>query len=211
MLRKGWLRGDVTGDGLADRVAVVEDPRAAFRCRFAIAVYTRGRVLLRPLGRFIDKPSEAIGQPWPLVRLLASIDRRRGAEILLAMSHGASFEQSWLMTVRNGQLRRLSLPGSYAGQLEYGSVAAFGTSFDCGRAHSGVFLQASYSMINSRGNRWRYVVTRYRVERTRVEVVAARSTTVRGPYSARPRWWRPYYNEGDPFRRCTIAHQPRPS
>jgi hypothetical protein len=211
MLRKGWLRGDVTGDGLTDRVAVVEDPRVAFRCRFAIAVYTHGRVLLRPLGRFIDKPSEAIRQPWPLVRLLAPIDRPRGAEILLAVSHGASFEQSWLMTVRDGHLRRLSLPGAYAGQFEYGSVAAFGTSFDCRRAHSGVFLQASYSMTNSRGNRWRYGLTRYRVERTRIGVVAVRSATVRGPSSARPSWWRPYYNEGDPFRRCTIAQQPRPS
>jgi hypothetical protein len=211
MYRKGWLRGDVTGDRRPERVAIVEDRGASFRCRFGVAVISRGGTIVFPLGRFIDKPSEAIGQPWPLVRLLAPIDRRRGAEILLAVSHGASFEQSWLMTVREGHLRRLALPGSYAGQLEYGSVAAFGSSFDCGRAHSGVFLQASYSMIDSRGNRWRYGLTRYRVERTRVEVVAARSTTVRGPYSARPSWWRPYYNEGDPFRRCTIARQPRPS
>jgi hypothetical protein len=211
MVRKAWLRGDVTGDRRPERVAIIEDRRAPFRCRFGVTVLSRGGTIVFPLGRFVDNPAQLAGLPWPLVRLLARIDTNPGAEILVALSHGASFEQSWLMTVRDGHLRRLSLPGSYAGQLEYGSVAAFGTSFDCGRAHSGVFLQASYSMINSPGNRWRYGLTRYRVKRTTVEVVAARSTTVRGPYSARPSWWRPYYNEGDPFRRCTIAHQPRPS
>lgn len=74
MVRKGWLGGDVTGDGVRDRVAVVEDRRAPFRCRFAVGVFSRGRILLYPLGRFLDKPTEAIGQPWPLIRLLARID-----------------------------------------------------------------------------------------------------------------------------------------
>ena len=211
MLRSGALRGDVTGDGVADRVALLDDRRARFRCRFAVAVFSRGRVLLQPLGRFIDKPSEAIGQPWPLVRLLARIDTRPGAEILVALSHGASFEQSWLFTVRHLRLRRLSLPGAYAGQLEYGSVAAFGTSFECPRAPAGSFFQASYSMVGNEGHRWRYGLTRYRVERLKVVVAGGRSATVRGRYSAGPSWWRRYYNEGDPFRRCAISAQPLPS
>lgn len=209
-MRKHALRGDVTGDRTPDRVGVIEDRHAAFRCRFAVAVFTGARVLLYPLGRFLDKPSEAIGSEWPLIRLLARVDRRPGAEILLAVSHGASFEQSQLLTVRNGGLRQLAMPRRYRGELDYGSVADFGTNFDCRARHSGEIVAAWYSLVGSEGHwRWQYGLTRYRVGTSRLRAEGTRSVILRG-YGG-PSWWSRYYTERGPFQRCSIANSPTPS
>lgn len=206
MLRKGSLRGDVTGDGKPDRVAVVEDPRVAFRCRFAVAVYTRGRVLLRPLGRFTD-PGAVIGQPWPLVRLLARIDRRRGAEILLAVSSGAAFEQAQLLTVRGGRIARFQGPPGFAGGLfSYGSMVPAGDSFDCPRTGAGVVLEARFGELDPNGRRYRYSLIHYRVEGLGLRWTRTRTTVLRSGVADRaPRWWRRYFAELAPFRHCTVA------
>jgi hypothetical protein len=120
-LRPGTLRADVTGDGAADRVAVVEDRRVSFRCRFGVAVFSPHRTMVLPLGRFVDKPRVRSGQRWPfpqpLIRLLAALDRKRGAEIVVAVSASASSEQAELLTVRRGRLARLRLPRSFGGRL----------------------------------------------------------------------------------------------
>lgn len=208
-VRKHSLHGDVTGDRVMDRVGVIEDRHALFRCRFAVAVFSGGRVLIYPLGRFIDKASEAIGWDWPLIRVLARVDRRPGAEILLALSHGASFEQSQLLTVRRGRLQQLAMPGAYRGELDYGSVAAFGTSYDCRSRASGVIVAAWYSLLDPQGRRWQYGLTRYRVAAGRLRVEGKRSVIVR-TYRA-PVWWRRYYTEREPFRRCSIAKYPTPN
>jgi hypothetical protein len=209
MLRKGALRGDVTGDGVADRVAVVEDPRVAFRCRFAIAVYTRGRVLLRPLGHFIDKPGDAIGQPWPLIRLLARVDRRRGAEILAAVSSGASFEQAQLLTVRDGGLERFRLPRTFAGVLSYGAIIPVGDNFDCPRRDAGEVLEAGFGALDAKGRRWRYSLLHYRIERLALRWTRTRTAVVRSGIASRaPRWWRRYYDQRAPFHHCRVAIHP---
>jgi hypothetical protein len=209
MVRKHALHGDVTGDRVKDRVGVIEDRHAAFRCRFAVAVFSGGRVLLYPLGRFLDKPSEAIGSDWPLIRLLARVDRRPGAEILLALSHGASFEQSQLLTVPRGRLQHLAMPGAYRGELDYGSVAAFGTNYDCRSRGSGVIVAAWYSLLDPQRRHWRYGLTRYRVAVSRLRVEGTRSATVR-TYGG-PAWWKRYYTEREPFRRCSIGKYPTPN
>jgi hypothetical protein len=209
MLREHSLRGDVTGDRVPDRVAVIDDRHAAFRCRFAVAVFSGGRVLLYPLGRFLDKPNEAIGSDWPLIRLLARVDRRPGAEILLALSHGASFEQSQLLTLRRGRLQKLGMTGAYRGQFDYGSVTAFGTNFDCRSRGSGVIVAAWYSLLDPQGRRWRYGLTRYRVAAGRLRIEGTRSATLRS-YRG-PSWWKRYYSEREPFRRCSIAKYPTPN
>ena len=208
-VRKHSLRGDVTGDRVPDRVGVIEDRHAAFRCRFAVAVFSGGRVLLYPLGRFLDKPSEAIGSDWPLIRLLARVDRRPGAEILLALSHGASFEQSRLLTVRRGHLQQLAMPRAYRGELDYGSVAAFGTNFDCRARGSGVVVAAWYSLLDPERSRWQYGLTRYRMTAGRLRADGTQSVIVR-TYRA-PAWWKRYYTELEPFRRCSIAKYPTPN
>jgi len=208
-LRHHSLRGDVTGDRVPDRVAVIEDRHAAFRCRYGVGVFSGGRVLLYPLGRFLDKPSEAIGSDWPLIRLLARVDRRPGAEILLALSHGASFEQSRLLTVRRGRLQQLAMPRAYRGELDYVSVAAFGNNFDCRARGSGVVVAAWYSLLDPQGRRWQYGLTRYRLIAGQLRVEGRRSVIVR-TYRA-PAWWNRYYTEREPFRRCSIAKYPTPN
>jgi hypothetical protein len=169
-------------------------------------VFSGGRVLLYPLGRFLDKPGEG---DWPLIRLLARVDRRPGAEILLALSHGASFEQSQLLTVRRGRLQHLAMPGAYRGELDYGSVAAFGTNYDCRSRGSGVIVAAWYSLLDPQGRHWRYGLTRYRVAVSRLRVEGTRSATVR-TYGG-PAWRKRYYTERELFRRCSIGKYPTPN
>lgn len=65
MVRKHALHGDVTGDRVKDRVGVIEDPHAAFHCRFAVAVSSGGRVLLYPLGRFSTSQARRSGGIGP--------------------------------------------------------------------------------------------------------------------------------------------------
>jgi hypothetical protein len=207
MVRKGGLRGDVTGDGVTDRVMVVEDRHAAFRCRFAIGVFSRGRLLLRPLGRFIDKPSEAIGGPWPLIRLLARIDRRPGAEILAAVSRGASFEQAQLLAVHHGRLGRIRFPGSYRGVFSYGSIIPAGESFDCLRSDAGTILAAAFTSLDAKGRRWRYALTSYRVDGIVLRRTGVRSTVRVGNATRPPAWWSRYYDDSFPFRHCTVVRR----
>jgi hypothetical protein len=210
MIRKGGLRADVTGDGVVDRVVVVEDHQAAFRCRFAIGVLSGGRVLLHPLGRFIDKPSEAIGQPWPLIRLLARIDRRPGAEILAAVSSGASFEQAQLLTVRHGRLDWIRLPGSYEGVFSYGGIVPSGESFDCPRPRAGTVLDATFTSLDAKGHRWRYALISYRIDGIILRRKSIRSVVRIGMTTRPPTWWSKYYDERFPFRHCTVLRRERP-
>jgi hypothetical protein len=209
MLHRDWLRGDVTGDGKRDTVAIIEDSTAALRCRFGVAVIAARRFYVFPLGRWwIWKPGEVIGQPWPLIRLLARIDRRRGAEVLVALGHGASFEQGELLTFRRGELRRIRLPKD--SELSYGSIAPVGDNFDCVRAGSGRIVKAWYSARDARGSKWQYALDFYRLKGLTFRKTARRSVILhaniaKGRYPRVPRWWSRYDAELNPFRHCVIV------
>jgi hypothetical protein len=215
LLRPGWLRGDVTGDGRADTVAIVEDRSARLRCRFGVIVRSARDSYVFALGRWwIWKPGEVIGQPWPLVRLLARIDGRPGAEVLVALSHGASFEQGELLTVRRGQLRRIRLPKNT--QLSYGSIAPVGNNFDCRRARSGTVVNAWYSVRDARGSKWQYALDFYRLRGLVLRKTGGRSVILsanisKGRYPRVPRWWEKYDAELNPFRHCAVVRHGPPS
>jgi hypothetical protein len=202
MVRRDWLVGDVTGDGVADRVAVVEDTHAPFRCRYAIAVFSGHRVLLRPLGRFVDKPE--IGQRRPLIRSLARIDRRRGLEIVVAVSAGASSEQAELLTVRHGRLQRFTFT-RYGVIFSYGSIVPAGNSFDCARPASGKIVEAQFGALDNNGKRWWYELVDYRIHGLEIRKVRMRLARRSGTATPPPRWWSTYYNELRPFRRCVAV------
>ena len=206
-LRGARLHGDVTGDGRRDLVSVVEDRRASFRCRFGVAVYSGRRTLVLPLGRFVDWPQVGSGRLWPLrepmIRLLAQLDRERGAEILVAVSSGASSEQSELVTARHGRLVYLHLPRSFGGRLSYGSIVPAGNSFDCVGHGSGEMFEAWYSALDAQGRRWQFELVRYRIAGVELRGVSRRRETRVG--FTPPRWWRRYYSEPWPFRHCTVA------
>jgi hypothetical protein len=213
MLHRDWLRGDVTGDGRADTVAIVEDRSAALRCRFGVIVLSSHGSYVFPLGRaWIWKPGEVIGQPWPLIRLLARIDGRPGAEVLVALSHGASFEQGELLTLRRGVLRQVRLPKNVP--LNYGSIAPSGENFDCVKEGSGRVVRTWFSVRDDRGSKWQYGVDYYRLSGLQLRRTGARSVTLRGSFTKRqypkpPRWWTRYDAELNPFRHCaTVAHGP---
>jgi hypothetical protein len=215
MLHRDWLRGDVDGDGRADTVAIAEDKSAGLRCRFAVVVLSAQRSYVLPLGRWwILKPGDVIGQPWPLIRLLARVDDRRGAEILVALSHGASFEQGELVTLREGELRRIRLPKNTP--LDYGSIAPTGVNFDCASAGSGRVVRAWYSARNAQGSRWQYALDFYRLkglvlQKTGRRSVILRANIAKGRYPRVPRWWSRYDAELSPFRHCAVVRDRTPA
>jgi hypothetical protein len=213
MLRRGWLRGDVTGDGRADTVAIVEDRSAGLRCRFGVIVLSAQRSYVFPLGRWwIGKPGEVIGQPWPLIRLLARVDDRPGAEVLVALSHGASFEQGELLTFWRGRLRRIRLPKNT--ELSYGSIVPVGDNFDCVGAGLGRVVKAWYSVRDARGSKWQYALDFYSLRGLALRKTGRRSVILRaniskGRYPRVPHWWDKHYAELNPFRHCAfVRHGP---
>ena len=215
MLHRDWLRGDVDGDGRAETVAIAEDKSASLRCRFGVVVLSARGSYVLPLGRsWIWKPGEVIGQPWPLSRLLARVDRRPGAEILVALSHGASFEQGELLTLRQGELQHIRLPKNTP--LDYGSIVPTGVNFDCVSAGSRRVVRAWYSARNDQGSRWQYALDFYRLRGLRLQRTGRRSVILnaniaKGRYPRVPRWWSRYDAELNPFRHCTVARHGPPA
>jgi hypothetical protein len=215
MLHRDWLRGDVTGDGRADTVALIEDKSATLACRFGVVVISERASYVFPLGRsWILKPGDVIGQPWPLIRLLARIDGRPGAEVLVALSHGASFEQGELLTLWRGRLRRIRLPKNT--ELSYGSIVPVGDNFDCVRAESGRVVEAWYSTRDARGSKWQYALDFYSLRGLALRKTGRRSVILRaniseGRYPRVPRWWAKYDAELNPFRHCAVVRHGPPA
>jgi hypothetical protein len=215
MIHRDWVRGDVTGDGRADTVAIVEDKSAGLGCRYGVIFLSGGHSYVFPLGRgFILKPGDVIGQPWPLIRLLARVDDHAGAEVLVALGHGASFEQGELLTLRGGKLRQIRLPQG-EGSFSYGAIVPTGTNFDCVKRDSGLIVRASYS-ADAQGSRWRYRLDFFRLVGLRLDLTKVQSIVVRANiamhhYPQPPRWWTRYKAELNPFRHCVIARHGPPT
>ncbi len=91
------LRGDVDGDGAADRVSLRVDRRRPPRCRYLLAV-DDATAPVRPF-------------PWPgtdpRLLLLAEIDGRAGLEPVVTLSPAAVYRPGAVFTIRNGRLVRM--------------------------------------------------------------------------------------------------------
>lgn len=155
------LRGDVDGDGGADRVTLRVDRRRPRACRRVVVVRTgaaRIAAAVRPL-------------PWPgtapRLLLLAELDGRPGVEPVVTLSPAAVYRPGAVFAARGGGLVRLRLGRSGLFPLD----DEFPASTDCadgpGRiavVTSQVAADDSYwdverSVYRARGRRFRRVST----------------------------------------------------
>lgn len=99
------LRGDVDGDGAADRVTVRADRKRPRACRHVVVADLGDRSLSAPI-----KPL-----PWfgtnPRLLLLAQIDGRAGLEPVVTMSPAAVYRPGAVFTAHEDTLVRMRLQG----------------------------------------------------------------------------------------------------
>jgi hypothetical protein len=165
------LRGDVEGDGTADRVTVRVDWKRPRACR---------HVLVAELGdRSLAAPVEPL--PWfgtnPRLLLLAEIDGHDGLETVVSMSPAAVYRPGAVFTVRGGRLVRMRLQGARPADL-FPLDDEFPTGVDCARepgtivvtvgevADPDSYYDIERSVYEAAGVRFK----RLRTERFRVEV-----------------------------------------
>jgi hypothetical protein len=152
------LRGDVDGDGRADRVSL--DGK---RCTLLV-VRARGRTYS------VRLRSDMLG---PEVEKLAPLDARRGDEIVVAVDHGACSDWLHVFTFRRGRLVQMRIPGDgYFYYIQCGS--GFG-GLDC-LARGTVF---AWGMIPHGRPQRRTTIRIYRARRTRFVFVGQRVIRIR--------------------------------
>jgi hypothetical protein len=100
------LRGDVDGDGTADRVTLRVDRKRTRACRHVVAAQIGGETVVAPV-----KPLPWFGTD-PRLLLLAEIDGRPGLETVVSMSPAAVYRPGRVFAIRNGELAMMRLAGS---------------------------------------------------------------------------------------------------
>jgi hypothetical protein len=177
------LKGDVDGDGRADRVTL----RAARRCRHRLVVEPaagrRVSAAVRPL-------------PWPgtnpRLLLLAEIDGRAGVEPVVALSPAAVYRPGAVYALRDGRLARMRLQGRRPATL-FPLDDEFPADVDC-LPEPGTIVVTT-GQVGDPDSHWEVERTTYRAERLRFE------------RTSRERFRVPVGQEigGDPFRSCSSS------
>jgi hypothetical protein len=155
------LRGDVDGDGRADRVTLRVDRRRPRACRHVVVVRTGSKRIAAPV-RPLPWPGTA-----PRLLLLAAIDSRAGVEPVVTLSPANVYRPGAVFAVRRDKLVRLRLGRSNLFPL----ADEFPASTDCtaepGRlevitsqvAEDDSFWDVKRSLYRSRGRRFRRLST----------------------------------------------------
>ena len=97
------LKGDVDGDGRADRVTLRVDRRRPRACRRVVVVETASKTIAAPV-RPLPWPGTA-----PRLLLLAEIDGRAGVEPVVTLSPANVYRPGAVFAARDGGLVRLRL------------------------------------------------------------------------------------------------------
>jgi len=191
--RGAALRGDVDGDGQAERVVI--EYRGRPSCDFRLIA---GSLVARVRPRICDdKPGEVYSGPDPHVAVLANLDGRRGLEVVVQLGHSAHTEFGDLWAVRNERLRRFAGPEAH---IDYGGSVGTGSHFvDCAR-RPGLVLMSTYVYRPTRVvRRW------YRARALRLRLVRTRS--IRWPEDKPVTFHEFRYPQ--PFPTCAKARTPR--
>lgn len=158
------LKGDVSGDGQADRVTLRVDRRRPPACRRVVVVETGSKTVAAAV-----KPL-----PWPgtapRLLLLAEIDGRAGVEPVVTLSPANVYRPGAVYAARGGRLVRLRLAGTRPANL-FPLADEFPTSVDCmgepGRievitsqvAEDDSFWDVRRSIYRARGRRFKRLST----------------------------------------------------
>lgn len=159
------LIGDVDGDGRADRVFAARVPNAPDRCRYVLVVVSYGRYRTLTLRKDSMGPDFA-PKPWgagtPAVDVLARLDRRPGAEMVVAIWDGGSGRRfDAVFTMRRDRLTRLDVSGvGTAGNvLDFGSGGGAAVSLGCAKNKPGRFYKLV--ALHDASGRWNITRTDY--------------------------------------------------
>lgn len=105
LAKPGSLTGDIDGDGSEDEVALAVDEDGSEDCREFVIVDTGDA--LHALG--IEQEGISRDLNLPQLRMLADIDGRAGAEIIVDLVAGASTQFAGVFTMGGGPLERLEI------------------------------------------------------------------------------------------------------
>ena len=107
-LRTGSLRGDVSGDGVDDRIHVVVDDDADIGCRAFLVVMHNDELAAVALD--VDGLDPSLG--LPALRDLKQVDSGDGADVVVDLIAGASTVFAGVYSMATGELARLTIEGS---------------------------------------------------------------------------------------------------
>ena len=158
------LKGDVDGDGKADRVTLRVDRSRPRACRRVVVVEGASKMIAAPVAPL----------PWPgtapRLLLLAEIDGRAGVEPVVTLSPANVYRPGAVFAARDGRLVRLRLAGRRPANL-FPLDDEFPASVDCtgepGRievitsevAEDDSFWDVKRSIHRARGRRFKRLST----------------------------------------------------
>jgi hypothetical protein len=153
------LQGDVDGDRVPDRVALLRPRQAPTRCAAVLVVRTRSRTLTRAFPATLEPGVPALDG-------LAALAPGR-LHIVLTLQEGASTAFASAFAVQDGRITELSIPDS-EGFAYFGSVTHYG-GVDCVRGRPGLIEERTWSTLASA--QVRLYRTFYRVRGDRFQLV----------------------------------------
>jgi hypothetical protein len=187
------LHGDVDGDGVPDRVALVRLRRGESRCGAFLVVRTRGRTLTHALRTTPSSPLV------PSLNGLAALGSRPGLAIVVTTWEGASTAFARVFAVREGRIFAFAT-GTPDGTFPYEGSVTHIDAVDC----AGPLVVASgWFLRGTTGRSFGFVRRFYRVGTERFYLVRSRSGASRSPFPSRSRLRE--FREPQPFPSCMRA------
>jgi hypothetical protein len=169
------LQGDVTGDGVPDRVSIVRLSQRRTHCGAFLLVRSRGRTLARPLAA---TPLPGV----PRLTGLAALGPGRGLQVVVTPWEGASTVFARVYVVRSGRILALS-NGVSDSTAETGDTFPYEggvthyNALDCVHGRPGMIVASGW--FEGRSGSFGFERHFYRVGADRLELVRSRSGKTR--------------------------------
>lgn len=187
------LRGDVNGDGVPDRVALVRLRRGESRCGAFLVVRAGGRTLTHALRTTPSSPLV------PSLNGLAALGSRPGLAIVVTTWEGASTAFARVFAVREGRVFAFATR-TPDGTFPYEGSVTHIDAIDC----AGPLVVASgWFLRGTTGHSFGFFRHFYRVGTDRFQLVRSESGTSRSPFPPRRRLRE--FMEPQPFPSCMRA------
>lgn len=190
------LLGDVDGDGVSDKVALVRLRRGESRCGAVLVARTAAGTLTRAFPTIPDPR-------FPSLNGLASLGSGPGLQIVVTTWEGASTAFASVFAVRHGkisQLQRGAAAENFGNDFAYEGSVTHLDAVDCVRGHPGLVVASGWFERGSSGRRFGFFRHFYRVAPDRFVLVRSQSGASRSPFPIIRRL--PEFSEPQPFPSC---------
>jgi len=196
-LRRGELRGDVTGDGEADSVFIAVNERAELGCRALLFVIAGDRTSAASL----DSEDTDLGLGLPALEGIKQIDGDGGGDVIVNLVSGASTLFTGVFVYDDGGLEQIQIEGSpppVENLFAHGGGVTLLSAADCGE--DGAVL---VSTALAEGRRYRVNRHTYEFEDGVLVLNLSKNETQRLSLRAIPRSFPEF--AGPPFSSCPDA------